>query len=78
MRTLMLFTLFFALAPNAAAQPSTSSIQRKFHAIKPSASLLPWQKIPWVTDLEKGMTLAKKENRPLLIWGSDDLPLDRC
>ena len=34
--------------------------------------------IPWLLDLEKGIRLARKEKRPVLIWVSGDDPLERC
>jgi hypothetical protein len=34
--------------------------------------------IPWILNLEAGIQLAKKENRPVLIWTSGDDPLERC
>ena len=37
-----------------------------------------WQQIPWLLDLEEGLRLAKKENRPLLLFVSGDEPLERC
>jgi len=37
-----------------------------------------WQQIPWSLDLEEGIRLAKKENRPLLLFVSGDEPLERC
>ena len=37
-----------------------------------------WQQIPWLVDLEEGIRLAKKENRPLLLFVSGDEPLERC
>ena len=37
-----------------------------------------WLDIPWQLDLNEGLRLAKKENRPVLIWVSGDDPLERC
>jgi hypothetical protein len=45
---------------------------------RPPAEFLRWQTIPWLTDLAKGIRLAKAEKRPLLIWASGDDPLERC
>jgi hypothetical protein len=37
-----------------------------------------YEEIPWLLDLEEGITLAKREKRPVLIWTSGDDPLERC
>jgi hypothetical protein len=37
-----------------------------------------YEEIPWLLDLEEGITLAKQEKRPILIWTSGDDPLERC
>ena len=39
---------------------------------------LKWQQIPWLVDLPEAVRQAKAENRPILLWLSDDDPLDRC
>jgi hypothetical protein len=39
---------------------------------------LNWQKIPWLADLPEAFQQAKAENRPILLWATDDDPLDRC
>src|SRR5262245_30810409 len=36
------------------------------------------EEIPWLLDLEEGITLARREKRPVLIWTSGDDPLERC
>ena len=53
-------------------------VVKRFDRLRMSADYLRWQKIPWMTDLSDGLAVAKKENRPVLLWGSDDNPLDRC
>ncbi len=56
--------------------PEASKIYRYVHMMKPGD--LDWQQIPWLVDLEDGVRLAKAENRPILIWATDDDPIDRC
>jgi hypothetical protein len=52
---------------------------RVYAAIKkPHPGELKWQQIPWLLNLEEGIRLAKKENRPLLLFVSGDEPLERC
>ena len=37
-----------------------------------------WQQIPWLVDLAEAIRQARAENRPILIWATDDDPLERC
>lgn len=37
-----------------------------------------WQRIPWLGDLPEAIRQARAEGRPILIWATDDDPLDRC
>jgi hypothetical protein len=53
-------------------------VTERYQAIKPRPEELKWRKVPWLIDLKEGLRLAKKENRPLLIWVSGDDPLERC
>lgn len=46
--------------------------------LKQSPAQLRWQQIPWLTDLNEGLRLARQEQRPLLLWLSGDDPLGRC
>ena len=39
---------------------------------------LKWQQIPWLTDLDQGIRIAKEEVRALLIFASGDDPLEKC
>ena len=34
--------------------------------------------VAWMTDLSDSPREAKAENRPILIWATDDEPLERC
>ncbi len=71
---------FLALCSPAFGQAKAdpSQVLTRFLAMKPADQHFEWKQIPWETDLEKGLAIAKKENRPLFLWGSDDDPLDRC
>jgi len=53
-------------------------VARLVREIKPVPSELKWQQIPWLLDLNEGIRQARLEGRPLLLWGSDDDPLERC
>jgi hypothetical protein len=73
--------LVLAAGTLAHAQPvnvNPATVLKQMDALRPGAHLLKWQQIPWTTDLKQGLEMARKENRPLLLWGSDDDPLDRC
>ena len=81
MRVYTVSLLLLAAASVAPAQTVNvvpQTVYAKMAALRPAAHQLKWQQIPWVTDLKQGLELAKKENRPMLLWGSDDDPLDRC
>jgi hypothetical protein len=39
---------------------------------------LKWQRVAWMTDLSEALREARAENRPILIWATDDEPLERC
>jgi hypothetical protein len=52
---------------------------KAYAAIKPRPEELKFRQIPWLTDLNKGIQVAKAERRPLLIWtGQQSHPLERC
>jgi hypothetical protein len=60
------------------APPMLAELMRRAEAIKPSATELKWQQIPWQTDLAKGQRVAQEERRPILLWVTGDDPLERC
>jgi hypothetical protein len=72
----------FAHSPAAkisAVQRLPPDAARVYAAIKTAhPGEFKWQQIPWLLDLEEGIRLAKKENRPLLLFVSGDEPLERC
>ena len=67
---------FVITSPSPAATPE--QVARLVREIKPTPSELKWQQIPWLLDLSEGLRQARLEARPLLLWGSDDDPLERC
>lgn len=68
--------------PVVAEEPKEDDLRadllRRAAAIKPTASELKWQQIPWILDLAEGQRLARAEGRPLFLWASGDPPLERC
>jgi len=75
----LLITITAAVCcPAQSGTIAPDNIDKQMQSIRPAKSALRWQQIPWVTDLEKGLATAKKENRPIFLWGSDDDPLERC
>jgi hypothetical protein len=54
------------------------SVWKRIEEAKAPAEFLRWQEIPWLTDLNEGIRVARAEKRPLLIWASGDDPLERC
>jgi hypothetical protein len=67
-----------ALVGISASGAGLAQQQAYVNAVKPTASELTWQKIPWELDLDKGYRDATRENRPLLLWTTGDDPLERC
>jgi hypothetical protein len=55
-----------------------SADARRYRAIQPTKKELQWSQIPWLTDLNEALKLARKEKRPLFLWVSGDDPLERC
>jgi hypothetical protein len=52
---------------------------KRYAAIKPRPEEVKWRQIPWLTDLNKAIQVAKEEKRPLLMWtGQQSHPLERC
>lgn len=78
--------------PPAAAPAPVASIKvsRIPAGLSPSAGLMyryvksekihefDWERVPWLTDLREAVRQAKAENRPILLWTTDDDPLERC
>jgi hypothetical protein len=55
-----------------------NALRQKAAELKQTPAQLRWQQIPWLTDLDEGVRLARLENRPLMLWTSGDDPLGRC
>jgi hypothetical protein len=71
------------LAAQPPADPLTDSLQRRAAAIQPTAAELRWQQVPWLTDPDEALRLARAEGRPIFLWvaGSrdrDGTPLEKC
>ena len=73
-----LLALGTLLAAQAADEPSAEALARRATLIKPAASELRWQRIPWLIDLAQGQKRAQAEGRPILLWVTGDDPLERC
>jgi hypothetical protein len=66
------------LSAALAAPPGLERLDNWAAAIRPNASEIKWEKIPWIVDLPTAMKLASQEKRPILVWASGDAPLERC
>ncbi len=66
------------VAAARADEAAAGRIAARAEALRPSGDRLKWQRIPWMTDLAEALKVAKHEGRPVLLWGSDDEPLERC
>ena len=80
-RTIVCSAILAAVAyAQDGSQPSKleARVAKKAKELRPSAGRLKWQQIPWMTNLAAGLQVARQEGRPVLLWGSDDEPLERC
>ena len=77
-RFLLVLTFLFAVAMLPAAEPTNEELARRATVIKPTPAENKWQQIPWITDVNEGLRLAKAEKRPLLLWTILGDPLDEC
>jgi hypothetical protein len=59
-------------------QAYADALRAKAAELKQSPAQLRWQQIPWLTDLNEGLRLARQEKRPILLWTTGDDPLGRC
>lgn len=80
--TPIVLVAYFALLGKGvfAEDPSErlESLRHEATIIKPAASELKWQKIPWETKLDVAQLAATAENRPIFLWVTGDDPLERC
>lgn len=60
------------------ARPAADELERKAALIRPTAAEKRWTEIPWMSSVVEAQKVAQAEKRPLLVWISDDDPLDRC
>ena len=61
-----------------ATPPEIVQLENWAARIRPKASEVKWQQIPWQTDLVAAIAAAREERRPILVWASGDEPLERC
>ncbi len=54
------------------------TLKAKAGVIKHTPEMLRWQQIPWLTDLNEGVKVARAEKRPVFLWVTGDDPLGRC
>ena len=81
-KTAIIITTFLTLAPVAWAQEPTrltpDQLEMRAALLRPAPGDLKWRQIPWLTSAAEAQQLARKEQRPIFLWGSDGDPLDRC
>jgi hypothetical protein len=65
-------------APRSGAPRLSAEAAAIYKHVKKRPGELNWQRIPWLTDLPEAFRQAKAEDRPVLLWATDDDPLDRC
>ncbi len=71
-------SLFLTLGFLTFSTSTDEALSGRASIIKPAATELKWQQIPWVTDLTHGLKLAREETRPIFLWVTGDDPLERC
>jgi hypothetical protein len=62
--------------PDLGRLPAKAKAQYDF--VMPRADERRWEQISWLLDLSEGVRQARAEKRPLLIWVSNEDPLERC
>lgn len=77
----MLTLLLLAVAADPI--PERAELLRKVAQVRPNRGDLRWQEIPWQTDADAALKVARAEQRPLFVWlaggrGRDGSPLERC
>jgi hypothetical protein len=68
----------FCLPAATALPPDLERLEGWAAAIRPRASEVKWERIPWRTDLQAAIKIAIREKRPIVVWASGDAPLERC
>ena len=63
--------------------PEREDLLLRAAAVRPHASGLRWQQIPWHVEAADALKQARDEGRPLLVWlaggrDRDGSPLERC
>lgn len=83
----LILTIVGVAALHADAPPGVGAawqaLERKAAAIRPSATEVKWQQLPWLVDPNAALAAARAEKRPIFFWaaggrGRDGLPLERC
>lgn len=57
------------------SQIDANAAQTTLGYIRPRDHELSWQSIPWQTDLHDAVNIARKENKPVLLWAMNGNPL---
>ena len=64
-----------------AGDPTTAerdALYRMATLVRLDESVMRWREIPWNTDAIAGLTAARDEKRPVLLFVTGDEPLGRC
>lgn len=70
-----------ALSQEGAAEPgplpevAAADLVRWHALVRPRASELSWERIPWLPSFAEGLERAAREQRPLLLWAMNGHPL---
>ena len=70
--------LLAAASAGGDALTDVHELRQRADQIRHTPDLLRFLQIPWYTDLNEGIKVAKEESRPVLLWAAGDDPLGRC
>lgn len=66
---LTLWMLILTADNLAAAPPTFGQLEARAAGLLPTKEQLRFQDIPWVQDLAEAQAVARRENRPIFLWG---------
>lgn len=74
--------LLFGGLPRASAQEdevlSAKNFAHVVRVVKPGEGEAPWNKIPWLLDLNEARKKAAAQGKPLFVWSMSGEPLGTC
>ena len=72
------YVLAIALAGCVTQCAIAADLDDRADKIRPKAVEELWRKIPWCRTPDEASEVAKKENRPILVWTASGPPFGHC